>query len=242
MLSIEQRMERWEDQRAIKNLMGKYANLLILNREADLFELLWSRAEDVCLGFNGGWYRGSAAVKGYWQACVDRNMLVARLLQKRFPVILAGKSDEELYGMGPMKVKPMYTPLIEVADDGKTAKGLWSCWGSHNEVEACGPIARWSWGYFAVDFIKESDGWKIWHMQNTDDIDAVCGQSWGKPEQLPEEIPEFAALKDFSYPPFTEEETLRLPYSPTRPLAPAPRLPEPYATFAETFSYAEKEA
>ena len=235
-------MDRWEDQRAIKNLMGKYANLLILNREEDMFDLLWASAEDVCLGFNGGWYRGQEAVRGYWQACVERNMLVAKLLQKRFPSKLADKTEEEIYGIGPMKVKPMYTPLIEVAEDGKTAKGLWFCWGSHNDVETCGPIARWSWGYFAVDFLKEADGWKIWHMQNTDDIDSVCGQSWGNPEQLPPEEPAFAALADFRYPAFTEEETLREYYTPARPHANAPRIPGPYPTFSETFSYAVKEA
>lgn len=240
MLTLEEKMSRWEDQRAIKNLMGKYANLLILNREAEIFDMLWSCEADVCLGKNGGWYRGADAVGAYYQACSDRTALVAKLLQKRFPSMLGDKSDDELDGIGPMKVKPMYTPLIEVAEDGKTAKGLWSCWGSHNEVESCGPIARWSWGYFAVDFIKENTGWKIWHMQNTDDIDSVCGQSWGKPITMPEVLDDFAALDDFQYPPFSEVEILRQPYSPTRPLALTPRLPEPYVSFSETFSYAVK--
>ena len=242
MLTLEQKMDRWEDQRALKNLMGKYANLLILNREGEIFDMLWSDAEDACLGLNGGWYRGPEAVRGFYAACAERNALVTSLLKKRFPLLIGDKSDEELKGVGPMKVKPMYTPLIEVAEDGKTAKGLWTCWGSHNKVEPCGPIARWCWGYFAADFVKGADGWRIWHMQNTDDIDSVCGQSWGKPEKLPEDEPAFAALREFSYPAFTETETLREYYSPTRPHTGTPRIPEPYTTFAETFSYAVKEA
>jgi hypothetical protein len=242
MLTLEQKMERWEDQRAIKNLMGKYANLLILNREGDIYGMLWSASEDVCLGLNDGWYRGQAAVRGYYAACVDRNMLVAKLLRDRFPAQLGGKSDEEIYGIGPMKVKPMYTPVIEVAEDGRTAKGLWSCWGAHNDVESCGPVARWSWGFFAVDFIREDGQWKIWHMQNTNDIDSICGQSWGLPEQSLPEDPAFAELAGFEYPAFTEREVLRAAYSPVRPLTKTPRIPEPYATFGETFSYAEKEA
>jgi hypothetical protein len=235
-------MERWETQRTLKNIMGKLSNCMILNREQDIMELFWSHADDVCLGFNDGWYRGQQAVRGYYDACYQRNKLVAKLLQQRFPDKLKGKTEEELYGMGPMKVRPMATPVIEVAEDGQTAKGLWSCLGAHSEVEPCGPLARWSMGYFAVDFLREAEGWKIWHMQYVNDLDAVCGQSWGRPETLPPELPEFAALKDFSYPPYSQQQTLRTLYHTRRPLELTPRIPEPYATFSETFSYAQKEA
>ena len=40
--TTEQLTQRWEDQRALKNLMGKYANCLILNREQDIFDLFWT--------------------------------------------------------------------------------------------------------------------------------------------------------------------------------------------------------
>ena len=68
-----------------------------------------------------------------------------------------------------------------MATDGKTAKGLWHCQGAYNDVEVCGPVANWTWGYFAVDFIRTGEGWKIWHMSYTNDVDCICGQSWGKP-------------------------------------------------------------
>ncbi len=80
-------------------------------------------------------------------------------------------------------MEPLYSPLIEVAGDGQTAKGLWSCLGAHNEVGGAGPVANWTWGYFAADFVKEGDGWKIWHLQYLNDVDCICGQSWGKPQQ-----------------------------------------------------------
>ena len=123
MYTTEQLVERWEAQRAIKNLMGKYANCVILNREQDIYGLFWSAREDVSLMFNDGAYTGAAKVKAYYDACHDRNALVAKLMQKRFPKELGGKSDEEIYGVGPFKVKPMACPVIEVAGDGQTAKG-----------------------------------------------------------------------------------------------------------------------
>ena len=235
--TTEQLTQRWEDQRALKNLMGKYANCIILNREQDIFDLFWSREADVTLIFNDGAYVGVEAVSGYYQACYERNKLVARLMQERFPEELGGKSEEEIYGVGPFKVKPLSSPVIEVAADGKTAKGLWYCQGAYNDVETCGPVANWTWGYFAVDFVRAEDGWKIWHMSYTNDVDTICGQSWGKePKPLPE-LPEFAALREFRYPAYTVKQTFRAISTPTRPHTDAPRIPEPYTTFADTFSY-----
>lgn len=35
--STEELVSRWEDQRYMKNLMGKYANCMILNKEHEMF-------------------------------------------------------------------------------------------------------------------------------------------------------------------------------------------------------------
>ena len=51
------------------------------------------------------------------------------------------------------------------------------------------------------------------------------------------ELPEFDALRAYSLPAPTVAECLRRRYSTDRPLTPAPRIPEPYGTFGETFSY-----
>ena len=90
------------------------------------------------------------------------------------------------------------------------------------------------------NLIKEDGQWKIWHLQYLNDVDSLCGQSWGK-EVIPyPELPEFAALKDYSYPPYTVAEDVRALYSVDRPLTAAPRIPEPYDTFANTFSYGKE--
>ena len=237
-MTMEDLVNRFEDKREIKNLMGKYANCIILNREQEVYDLFWSKADDVSLMFNDGAYVGAAAVSGYYAACYERNMLVAKLLQARFPERLGGKSDEDIYGIGPFKVKPLASPVIEVAGDGKTAKGLWFCQGAYNDVESCGPVAHWTWGYFAVDFVKEADGWKIWHLQYLNDIDCICGQNWAVEQTPYPELPEFAPLGEFKYPEYTVKKTFRTLYSADRPTVECPEIPRPYATFAETFSYA----
>ena len=58
-----------------------------------------------------------------------------------------------------------------------------------------------------------------------------------EPEKVFEPVPGFAPMADFHLPepnvPMTVMETFR----PDRPRTRSPRCPEPYATFADTFSY-----
>ena len=86
----------------------------------------------------------------------------------------------------------------------------------------------------------ENDDWKIWHLQYLNDVDSLCGQSWGKTVTPYPEEDAFAPLKDFEMPPFTVKETMRELYTVTRPLTQTPKIPEPYRTFSETFSYGKE--
>jgi hypothetical protein len=88
-----------------------------------------------------------------------------------------------------------------------------------------------------VDFVLEGTEWRIWHMQYVNDVDCTCGQSWGKPPVAYPDLPEFAPLGQFQYPAYTVKTPLRALYTPDRPLTEAPQIPEPYETFAKTFTY-----
>ena len=50
-------------------------------------------------------------------------------------------------------------------------------------------------------------------------------------------LPEFAALEELKLPAPTVAAKLYEVYSPEREYTAPPRMPEPYATFADTFSY-----
>lgn len=235
--NTEQLVDRWEDQRELKNLMGKYAMSLLLKKENTVFETFWSTRDDICYGVNNGWYNGREAIAGYYAAIAEGTALKAEIFKKAFADKLEGKTDEEIYGMGALTVKPMGTPVIEVATDGKTAKGLWYAQGSYCDVTPSGPVAFWTFETFAVDFIREGDQWKIWHMLNTKDVDHPCGQSWTEPVKPYPEAEDFAALKEFKMPEPNVPDTLRELYSPMRPFTKLPPFPEAYDSFEETFSY-----
>ena len=78
-LTTEELVGLWEDQRDIKNLMGIYSNYIILNEDAKVLKDLWADRDDICLGFNDGWYIGREAVASYYDAVKERNQLLASL-------------------------------------------------------------------------------------------------------------------------------------------------------------------
>ena len=63
---------------------------------------------------------------------------------------------------GSLHMHTMFSPVIEVAADGKSAMGVWDSFGPNiNSIDQ----TNWEWNKYGVDFIKEGPDWKIWHMQ-----------------------------------------------------------------------------
>ena len=233
--STEELVSRWEYRREIKNLMGKYINCLALNRESEVFDLFWLQTENgISLAFNDGVYRGTAAVRGFYDALHRRGLLASALIRRRLPELCADDKGREL---GTFRVRSISSPVIEVAGDGLSAKGLWCCLGSCAEVTESGPVSYWISGYYAVDFVRTESGWRIWHMQSLNDICRPSGQDWSRAAAAFPPLPEFSGLSGFSMPEYTLRAEFRRTYSPDRELTPPPRTPEPYEHFDETFSY-----
>lgn len=58
------------------------------------------------------------------------------------------------------------TPIVEVAEDGRTAQGVWTSSGAETWREGDEkPQGYWRWGKYALDFIQENGVWKIWKMR-----------------------------------------------------------------------------
>ena len=230
-------LERLEWRREIRNVMGRISHDYAIKQEAQVYDRYFSRREDVCLGLNNGYYKGAAAVKGYYDALGEEIRLSSALIAKMFPRALEGKTEDELYGVGMISYLPFESQVIEIADDGQTAKGIWNVRGSTSRLTAAGPVANWIFGWAAVDFVLEDGEWKILNLLLLYNVDHQCGVGFTEPEKVFEPVPEFAPMADFHLPepnvPMTVMETFR----PDRPRTRSPRCPEPYATFADTFSY-----
>ncbi len=234
--STQELADRWYDRRNVTNLVGKYVSAILLHQQATIFERFWTQQEDACLSFNDGSYVGSADVRGYFATMAENTAKVSKLLQQIFPEQLGSLSDEALYGAGQLRGLPVTTPVIEIAADGKTAKGIWHIQGSDNGLSVYGPLSYWSLGFLAVDFRREGDEWRIWHLFHAEDVVAPMGESWLKPKTRVV-LDEYAVLSDCTRPPYTVERENYIPYSARRPFSPPPAVPVPYESFADTFSY-----
>jgi hypothetical protein len=230
-------LERLEWRRDIRNLMGRISADYSVREESQIFQRYWSGRDDVSLGVNDGWYVGSQAVSAYYAALGEEIALASKCVQSDFPEKLSGTPDDELYGVGAMAYIPFDSQVIEIADDGQTAKGLFNIRGSYSRVTPSGPIAYWLFGWAAVDYVLEDGQWKIWHMQWLRNVDVQCGTPFGtQPEQFPE-VEAYAPMKDFKLPEPSVKAVLMENYRTDRPFTKSPKVPEPYETFADTFSY-----
>jgi hypothetical protein len=134
------------------------------------------------------------------------------------------------------------TPIIEVAEDGQTAKGLWYTPGINTGV---GPFGRdpegklqaeWFYQKRAFDFVKEDGEWKIWHYHAYVIFTCTFYTSWA-------DVTEDYVNRSFGWP--EDEEckpdkptTYHKPYyAGTYEVEYVPKAPEPYKTWKDTFSY-----
>lgn len=237
--NTEELVGRFEDRRDVKNLAGKYVMSLLLKKEPTILEDLWSQKDDISLGVNGGYYAGRQALTDYYASIDAATKAKAQVLKKVFPEDLGEYSDEKLYGRGPMEIRSLDNAIIEIADDGKTAKGFFYVFGLVTDISERGAVSNWVLGSLCIDFIRENDLWKLWHVLYLEDVDTPAGKKWGDPnaiEQFPL-MPQFADMKGVEIAKPNQEKALRALYTGSRPFTKLPKVPEPYDTFENTFSY-----
>ena len=237
--SAEELTSRWEDIREIENLIGRRAFYTMLGDPDKIWRELWcKKAPNPSMGFNHGYYQGYHAVEGWFQARKDYITLQTELVKTAFPDKLGGKTLQDILNVGNLNCENVSTPLIELAGDGQTAKGLWYVMGTDLEVGPSGQESSYSWGRLGVDFVKEDGAWKIWHTVFAQDLLTPTGESWSQPEH-PEKPadPRFAQLQGFRFPKPNVPMLIHERFHSERVLAAFPPLPVPYDTFGDTFSY-----
>lgn len=236
-LSTMELLDRLEWRREIRNVMGRISHDYAVKQEAEIYTRYFSTREDVCLGLNNGYYKGKAAVAGYYAALGEEIALSSRLIRAMFSNELGEKSEEETYGVGMISYVPFESQVIEIADDGLSAKGIWNVRGSTSRLTPGGPVANWIFGWAAVDFVREGDQWKILNLLLLFNVDHQCGVGFCEEEKHFPFVPEFGDIVKFRLPEPNVPMNLFETYHFDRLKATSPRYPEPYETFEKTFSY-----
>ncbi len=211
----QKEIQRLKDIQEIQNRMSRYSYLHEVGRILDDFYAMktpGASSEVACAG-----------------------VFVDESFRKNFT---PGRIDEAAAAEGGLFTHFLTTPVIEVAGDGKTAKGVWMSPGFETGIkdpETQKPTACFVYTKYGCDFVKEDGVWKMWHYH----VYRVFMTPWNIPftEEWEKNVMEkkfgkFGADMKPDLP-----TTVDNPYSvdTKRELAPMP--PEPYETFSETFSY-----
>ena len=211
-------MKRVWDVEEIKDLMSRRAVYSANEeRERELKEL-WVNQPDLMatasFGRNYGYYVGMDAIRSYY---VDSH-------QTRI---------DALSGTGYMECHTVTSPYVELAGDGNSARGLWYSIGQETYPGPDGaPRALWVNDKVAADFLREEDGWKIWHLVLSNDVWHPAGIPMGTvPVKLPPEMDWIA--EEFGTPsiPMKVHDPLYL-WSDDYPA-----IPKPYETMDDAHSY-----
>lgn len=201
--NIEDRIQHLEDIHEINNLMGRYEYYHVADMCKEQAALFAYSAPDV---------RAEISNVGVWEGPEG---------MARFWKVIQTKGDPR----GVMRLHTLTTPVIEVAGDGKTAKGVWISPGADSGVGPDGKAgASWTMVKYGIDFIKENGKWKFWHFHQYQVFNTPYEKSWV--EVSPREQPTFPEELKPSRP-----STYNWVYSPEAVTENVPAPPEPYETF-----------
>ncbi len=149
--TLEARITHTEDILEIQLLQNTYQQWLTFRRTDKIMEL-FAQHETTSVGTtHTGPYEGRKGVKEFFE-------------------------DQELMNKLPGLLIEHYAicPVIHVAKDGKTAKGIFFSPGIN--VSGFNNTQIWDWGKYGCDYIKENGKWKIWHLC----FFRAFGASWEK--------------------------------------------------------------
>lgn len=236
-LTLEQKVQKALDIHEIQNVMARHAWSGTAGRMCNELETIWAKKTDgISFGSNAGKEVGRELV--YKNYCLGtKNSLEQKLkdLQRLFPDVQFDKDTLMQHSF--RSFISLTTPLIEVAGDGRTAKGVWYAPGYLTHLNGDKFSANWMWERYAIDFIKEDGAWKIWHFNVFTDLGQPYEKSWVDQAEETMAAKKEGAVSPGPGRPMNAPATINWSsYSPDFVGDDFP-LPEPYETFSETFSY-----
>jgi hypothetical protein len=220
--NLKHEVERLQAVHEIQNLASKYCHIHLPTTMQKSYELFALKQPDVSVEIAmWGKYIGADKVRRMYGGPGD---------EERKPPMPEG--EERKLNLGGFAEHQLTTPIIQVAADGKTAKGIWFSPGHETYAGETNPepggelVAHWCWGKWGADFIKEDGQWKIWHYHWYDTFMCPYNKSWVETPQPPLGITMEQPGQKPDSPP-----TSRSTYFPDQVRPAIPACPEPYETW-----------
>jgi hypothetical protein len=202
---LERQLARQEAIDAVQKLMGAYSvnfSPKYMHRALEFYAL---ERPDVSVEIGDrGVYVGEAALR--------------KLFSAQFAMTPVGN----------LLIHYLATPMIEVAADGASVRGVWRSPGIEAVVPQGGgkPVPLWSFGSYAVDFIRGAAGWKILHLHWFRTIKCSYQKAW---------VDDLSMTHTGRLPGSSDVQptTYHNPYTPESVQEPVPPSPAPYATMGD---------
>jgi hypothetical protein len=231
-------LQRVKDVQEIQNTFSMHEYYHMAGRHGEEMDAIWAQNTPGLAmeeAFLNGRYVGLEAVRGYY---VDFFELFfqegLKEVRRIFPEL--GSEPAEAMPPGVQILHTLTTPVIEVAEDRKTAKAVWLSPG-YISAPAGGKLqAFWHWDRYAIDFAREDGRWKIWHFWVGKDFSTPYEKSWVEAALDPPPVVRLDTVPGFPKP-NAPSQTSYGGYSPFEPARFVPVPPVPYRTFSKTFSY-----
>ena len=158
------------DQQEIQNIMSWHVMYHCYGLHREEMEEIWVNEPEnratASFGQNQGFYVGYDSI---WEAYVEGHdtawLATAKSYCEAKGIDIEGWTDEEILevygGVGQLLLHVTTTAIIEVAEDGQTAKAFWY---SPGIVQETGMNTSAIWEIYGADFVKEDGEWKLWHL------------------------------------------------------------------------------
>lgn len=161
MKAMEKELLRIEAYNAASDLMARFSHLYARYQTDGIMALFSDRA-DTRVEMVWGVYNGPESIRRCFSF---RNPLFTDRMGKN----------------GEMHLRPTASDVIEVAEDGQTAKGVWFVPGLYAQKSRAGDGTEGGWYYaaFGVDFIFENGTWRIWHLHEYARFRSPYDVAWG---------------------------------------------------------------
>ena len=178
------------DVESVMDLMNRRVYYQMTGRHRQELEDLWvaepEHRRTASLGSNYGYYQGMGEVIRFYvtEFEAQRQQILSDFCAQH-PEI---ENIPENRMIGYTCMMPNSTPLVEVAQDGQTAQGIWYTIaqetvgrpGGHSE-------GLWRGEKIAADFVREGERWKIWHLVVSNDYFNPAGTNHSdQPLEFPE--------------------------------------------------------
>lgn len=184
--ALEQQVSRLEAREQIQDVMGRFAFLQSTFQYREILDRLFSRRKD------RSYEDGTSGVYTDDRFSPD---LIFSFFRNRYGLPPNEGPADGLRGR--LVVNALTSPVVEVAEDGRSAHGVWITCGHETAVYPAGTVsgfpsvdnsppdrdgarhtAQWVWQKYSVHFILEDGAWRILHMHVYEIFRCPFGEDW----------------------------------------------------------------